>query len=75
MKNAVRIMKKPDSSRQGLDFGLWTLDFFYGLRMTQGYQLDHSLPQRLLKHFFDNVLLEHVGTIHVLPLAVHFFAK
>ena len=33
-----------------LDFGfLWTLDFFYGLRMTQGYQLDHSLSQRLLK--------------------------
>ena len=43
----------------------------FGLRMTQGYQLDHSLSQRLLKHFFDNVLLEYVGLIHVLPLAVH----
>ena len=41
--------------------------------MTQGYQLDHSLSQRLFKHFFDNVLLEHVGLIHVLPLAVHLF--
>ena len=39
--------------------------------MTQGYQLDHSLSQRLLKHFFDNVLFENVGLIHVLPLAVH----
>mgnify|MGYP007048719944 CR=1 FL=1 len=42
-----------------LDFGLWTLDFFYGLRMTQDYQQDLFLSQRLLKHFFDNVLHEH----------------
>ena len=42
---------------RNLDFGLWSLDFFYGLRMTKGYQLDHSLSQRLLKYFFDNVLL------------------
>ena len=56
-----------------LDFGLWTLDFFYGLRMTQDNQLDLSLSQRLLKHFFDNVLHEHVGLIWVLPLAVHLF--
>ena len=55
---------------RNLDFGLWTLDFFYGLRMTQGYQVEHSLSQRLLKHLFDNVLLEHVGLICVLPLAV-----
>ena len=34
---------------RNLDFGLWTLDFFYGLRMTQGCQLDHSLSQRLLQ--------------------------
>ena len=27
--------------------------------MTQGYQLDHSLSQKLFKHFFDNVLLKH----------------
>ena len=53
--------------------GLWTLDFFYRLWMTQGYQLDHSLSQRLSKHFFDNVLLEHVGLIRVLPLTVHLF--
>ena len=39
--------------------------------MTQGYQRDHSLSQRVLKHFFENVLLEHVGLICVLPLAVH----
>ena len=26
-----------------LDFDLWTLDFFYGLRMTQDYQLNLSL--------------------------------
>ena len=41
--------------------------------MTQGYQLDHSLSQRLLKHVCDNVHLEHVGLIHVLPLDVHLF--
>ena len=42
-----------------------------------GLLWDHSLSQRLLKHFFDNVLLEHVGLIHVLPLAVHlvFYAE
>ena len=28
---------------RNLEFGLWTLDFFYELKMTQGYQLDHSL--------------------------------
>ena len=39
--------------------------------MTQGYQLDHSL----LKHFFDNVLLKHVGLICVLTLAVHVFCS
>ena len=56
-----------------LDFELWTLDFFYELRMTQGYQLDHSLSQRLVKHIFDNVLLKHVGLIYALSLAVHLF--
>ena len=58
---------------RNLNFGLWTFNFFYGLRMTQGYQLDHSKSQRLLKYFFDKVLLDHVGLIRVLPLAVHFF--
>ena len=41
--------------------------------MTEGYHLGHSISQRLLKYFFDNVLFEHVGLIHVLPLAVHLF--
>ena len=41
--------------------------------MTQCYQLDHALSERLLKHFFDNVFLEHVGLIRVFPLAVHLF--
>ena len=41
--------------------------------MTQGYQLDQSIPLRLYKSVFDNVLLEHGGllTTHVLPFAVH----
>ena len=38
--------------------------------MTQGHKLDHSISQRLLKHFFGNVLLEHVGLIRILPLAI-----
>ena len=42
----------------------------FGLRMTQ---LEGQLSQRLLKHFFDNCLHEHVGLIHVLPPAVHLF--
>ena len=42
--------------------------------LAQGYQLDHSLSQGLLKHkTFDNVLLEHVRLTGVLPLAVHLF--
>ena len=48
-----------------LDFCLGNLEFFYGLGMTQGYKLDHSLPRRLLKPFFDNLLLEHVLCIAV----------
>ena len=36
----------------------------FGLRMTQGYQLDHS--KTLLKHFFDSWTL---GLIYVLSLA------
>ena len=35
------------------------------------YQLVHLLLLRLLKTFFDNVLLELVGLPHVLSLAVH----
>ena len=41
--------------------------------MTQGDQLDHLLLLRLLKSFFENVLLEHGGLPHVLPLAVHLY--
>ena len=43
------------------------MDFFYGLGMTQGYHLDHSLSQRLFKKNF----LTHwtLGLIHVLSLA------
>ena len=76
--NFISIYKKdfrlvPDSSRQGQAqiFGLWFMDF--ALWMTQGYQLDHSLSQRLLTNFFDNVLLEHIGLIRVLPLADYLF--
>ena len=54
-----------------MEYFNWFMDF--ERRMTQGYQLDHSLSQRLLKHVCDNVLLEHVGLIHVLPLDVHLF--
>ena len=39
----------------------------FGLRMTQGYQLDHSLSQRL----FKNISLTHwtLGLIQILSLA------
>ena len=52
-----------------MEFGLplWTKD-------------DSGLPTRPLSiiktlkiYFFDNVLLKHVGLIHVLPLAVYLF--
>ena len=36
-------------------------DSIYGLGMTQGYQLDQLLSLRLLKSFFDIVLLELGG--------------
>ena len=65
-KSRVNQTRVDRDKPRNLDFGaldLWTLDFFYGLRMTQDYQLDHSLSQRLLNYFFDNVLLEHVGLI------------
>ena len=55
----------------GTNPGIWTLDFFYGLGVTQCYQLDPSLSIRLLKHFFEKVFLEHGGLPHVLHLAVH----
>ena len=41
------------------EFGHWFLDF----GLLQCYQLDHSLPLRLLYPCFDFVLLEHFGLI------------
>ena len=38
--------------------------------MACGDQLDYLLAFRLLKPYFDNVILEHAGLPHVLPLAV-----
>ena len=32
---------------------------------------NHLIPLRPIKNVFDNVLLEHGGLPHVLPLAVH----
>ena len=58
-----------------MDFGLWSWSFFYRLEMTQNYHLDHLLSLRLLKSFFDNVLLEHVGLPHVLPFVVYLDAE
>ena len=48
-----------------MEYSNWFMDF--GLRMTQGYRLDHSLSQRL----FKNISLTHwtLGLIHVLSLA------
>ena len=77
MTQSLKSGSKPNQTCSGQgqaqEFAKWTLEFFYGLGMINGYQLDHSLSQRLLKHFFDNVLCEHVGLICVLPLAVHLF--
>ena len=39
--------------------------------MTQGYHLDQSLPPRLSKSVFNNVLFEHGGLPHALSLTVH----
>ena len=48
-----------------MEYFKWFMDF--GLRMTQGYQLDYSLSQRI----FKNISLTHwtLGLIHVLSLA------
>ena len=53
----VQIDGKTIPSRQGeaQEFVLWTKDD------AGFYQLDHSLSQRLLKHFFNHFLLEHDG--------------
>ena len=48
-----------------MEYFKWFMDF--GLRMTQGYQLDYSISQRI----FKNISLTHwtLGLIHVLSLA------
>ena len=55
----------------GTSPGILNLDYFSGLGMTQGYQLEHLISCGLLKPFFDNVLLGHGGLANVFPLAVH----
>ena len=46
--------------------GLWTLDSFYVLDITQG---PLTISQTL--KMFDNVLLEYGGLPKIFPLAVH----
>ena len=48
-----------------------TWDTLLTLRSTWGFYLNHLIPLRPFKSVFDNVLLEHSGLPHVLPLAVH----
>ena len=48
-----------------------TWDTLLTLRSTWGFSLNHLIPIRSFKNVFDNVLLEHGGLPHVLPLAVH----
>jgi len=58
----------------GLVYGTWfivSLTIFLTLRSTWGFYLNHLIPLRPFKSVFDNVLLEHGGLPHVLPLAVH----
>ena len=50
-----------------------TWDTLLTLRSTWGFYLNHLIPLRPIKSVFDNVLLEHGGLPHVLPLAVHLF--
>ena len=66
---------KPDLSRQGQsqEFGictffLWILDFFLWTEDDSGLPNGPLTITKTLKHFFDNVLLEHVELIRVLPL-------
>ena len=48
-----------------------TWDTLLTLRSTRCFYLNHSIPLSPFKSVFDNVLLEHGGLPHVLPLAVH----
>ena len=48
-----------------------TWDTLLALRSTWGFSLNHLIPLGTFKSVFDNVLLEHGGLPHVLPLAVH----
>ena len=74
----TELNREPDSSRQGQaqEFGIKTL--VYGLWTSSEDDSElatRPLSQRLFKHFFDNVLIEHVGFIHVSPLTVHLFCS
>ena len=42
---------------------------------TWGFSLNHLISLRPIKSVFDNILLEHGGLPHVLPLAVHLIQK
>ena len=48
-----------------------TWDTLLTIRSTWGLYLNHLIQLRPFKSVFDNVLLEHGGLPHVLPLAVH----
>ena len=48
-----------------------TWDTLLTLRSTKGFSLNHLIVLRPSKNVFDNVILEHGGLPHVLPLAVH----
>ena len=55
-----------------MEFGLWFMDFGLLLWTEDDSGLLSGLLTiiKTLKHFFDNVLLEHVGLICVLTLAI-----
>ena len=57
---------KPRNLKLGLCICSW--DFIYGLGITQCYQLNQFLSLRLLRPFFDNVLIEPGGLPHVFLL-------
>ena len=55
----------------GYELSTLTWDTLLTLRSAWGFYLNHLIPLRPFKNVFDNVLLEHGGLPHVLPLAVH----
>ena len=54
---------------RNFEFRLWFIMDFELLLWTEDnsgfYQLEHSLSQRLLKHLFDNILVENVGLLEM----------